>query len=357
MMARSVYHGLTAVLVILAGLAVPACTRSTTTCPPHPTGPGVSRLDLGGRVSHLAAGNRAVWGVMRPGHGSGRSDVVEIDQSASRIVGRTVPIGGAVVGLDVDKGAVWALTFQGLLVQIDARSHRRVSRFHLRSGASDLAVGQGAVWVTNADDGTVSRVDPNTGRVSDTVRVPYQPWLVEVGSGAVWVQTRLLKAPLYRIDPATGKVTNHLDVQLAALSPHAVWVWVPGPEGLRRIDPMTVHPEGPTLGSNNQPEWVGIAGPDVWVGKYFFDCPRETEGPVAGSFAWFRVDPTTLRALSGPVFVDSGPGPFAHPVFSGGSFWIEPAVGRGILRIDLRRAGAVAPTPTPGLPSPATPSA
>jgi hypothetical protein len=357
-MARSATRRLIVVLVTLAGLALPACTRSSTTCPPHATGPGVSRVDLGGRVSRLAVGNRAIWGVMRPGHGSGRSDVIEIDPSTGRIVGRPVSLSGAVVGLDAGEGAVWAVTFQGLLLRIDPRSHRTLSRFQLPQGVSGLAVGLAGVWVTNADEGTVSRVDPLTGRASAT-HVQYGPRWVEAGGQAVWVQTQFQKAPLYRIDPSTVRVTNELDAHLEAVSAHAVWVTGAGGRGLHRIDPTTVQPKGPSLGFDSGPVSVGLAGAQVWVGKYFFDCHRNTEGPVAGSFAWFRVDPKTLRALSGPVFVGvgAGPGPFAHPVFSEGSFWIEPAVGRGILRINLKKAGDVAPTPTPGLPSPATTSA
>jgi virginiamycin B lyase len=34
-----------------------------------------------------------------------------------------------------------------------------------------LAVGEGAVWVTNAGDGTVSRVDPDTNEESQRLKV------------------------------------------------------------------------------------------------------------------------------------------------------------------------------------------
>jgi streptogramin lyase len=356
---HSATRGSMVVLVTLAGLAVPACTRSTTTCPPQPTtGPGVSRLDLGGRVSNLAVGNGAVWGVKRQAQGHSHYEIVEIDPSTGRIVGRPVPLSGLATGLDVGEGAVWAVTIRGVLLRIDPASHQTLSRVQLPRGVSGLAAGLGGVWITNADDGTVSRVDPLTGRVLQTTHVPYEPQRIEVGDQGVWVQTRNQKAPLYRIyriDPATGRVTNELDGQLEAVGAHALWVTgLPPNGGFRRVDPTTVQPEGPTLDFDIRPESVGIAGAQVWVGKYFYSCHSETEGPVGGSFAWFRVDPATLRALSGPVFVGSGPGPYAHPVFSGVSLWIEPQSGRRVLRIELKIAGAVAPTASPGLPSPAT---
>ena len=50
-----------------------------------------------------------------------------------------------------------------------------------------MAVGERAVWVANAKDGTVSRIDPATNQVTATVRVGGSPRDVAVGSGRVWV--------------------------------------------------------------------------------------------------------------------------------------------------------------------------
>jgi len=47
--------------------------------------------------------------------------------------------------------------------------------------------GQGAVWVANAADGTVSRIDPVTGKVVKTIKVGGRPVGVATGDGYVWV--------------------------------------------------------------------------------------------------------------------------------------------------------------------------
>jgi YVTN family beta-propeller protein len=52
-----------------------------------------------------------------------------------------------------------------------------------------VAVGEGAVWVANARDGTVSRVDPETLDV-ETIEVGGRPEDVAVGEGGVWVTVR-----------------------------------------------------------------------------------------------------------------------------------------------------------------------
>src|SRR5262249_37909709 len=50
-----------------------------------------------------------------------------------------------------------------------------------------VAVGEGAVWVAGDPFGrTVWRVDPLTGRLAATIRVPFIPDAIAAGEGAVW---------------------------------------------------------------------------------------------------------------------------------------------------------------------------
>jgi hypothetical protein len=43
------------------------------------------------------------------------------------------------------------------------------------------------VWVAGAIDHSVTRVDPSTGHVVDTIRVDASPQAVAVGGGSVWI--------------------------------------------------------------------------------------------------------------------------------------------------------------------------
>jgi YVTN family beta-propeller protein len=64
----------------------------------------------------------------------------------------------------------------------------RLSRtIHVGRGADRIAVAGGSVWVTNAIDETVSRVDPATGRVMATVPVGARPVGIAAGDGKIWV--------------------------------------------------------------------------------------------------------------------------------------------------------------------------
>ena len=49
-----------------------------------------------------------------------------------------------------------------------------------------LAVGAGAVWVANAGDGTVSRIDAAKREVVKTIHIGNAPWGIAFGNGAVW---------------------------------------------------------------------------------------------------------------------------------------------------------------------------
>jgi streptogramin lyase len=84
----------------------------------------------------------------------------------------------------------------------------------------ELAAGEGALWVANRGDGTLVRVDPGTGRVAARVPLPrttgQRPHQVAVGDGAVWVTSagarRGTANLLWRVDPASNQVTGTLDL-------------------------------------------------------------------------------------------------------------------------------------------------
>ena len=50
-----------------------------------------------------------------------------------------------------------------------------------------VAFGAGSIWVANAGDGTVSRIDPITGRVVRTIDVGGSPTGIVVADDEVWV--------------------------------------------------------------------------------------------------------------------------------------------------------------------------
>ena len=67
------------------------------------------------------------------------------------------------------------------------RGHRLVHES--RTPPGNVAVGEGAVWVLNNEDRTVSRIDPETKEVTQTFGTRGVPSELAVGAGALWVGT------------------------------------------------------------------------------------------------------------------------------------------------------------------------
>jgi streptogramin lyase len=82
-------------------------------------------------------------------------------------------------------------------------------------GPSEVAVGDGALWVSNVDDETVSRIDPVTNEASVTVQLSGPPGDLAVGDGGeVWVTIPALGA-VHRIDPVTNATTPDRRIEVA----------------------------------------------------------------------------------------------------------------------------------------------
>ncbi len=74
----------------------------------------------------------------------------------------------------------------GVVVAVSPRSGEVQARVPVGATPSAVAVGEGRVWVLNADDQTISRIDPRS-RASDTFAIGATPTDLAVGAGAVWV--------------------------------------------------------------------------------------------------------------------------------------------------------------------------
>jgi streptogramin lyase len=71
-----------------------------------------------------------------------------------------------------------------------------------------LAVGEGAVWTLNQGNGSVSRIEPTTGRVSATIAARAVGEGGDIAAGGGWVWVRGSEVLLVRIDPRTNTVVQ-----------------------------------------------------------------------------------------------------------------------------------------------------
>jgi YVTN family beta-propeller protein len=89
--------------------------------------------------------------------------------------------------LVADSHGAWVTDGEKRVYHFGVRTRRLDRTVVAGRGAVWSALGEGAVWVANQIDGTVSRIDEATGRVVATIPVGPNAAGVAVGSGAVWV--------------------------------------------------------------------------------------------------------------------------------------------------------------------------
>ncbi|MGH8891400.1 MAG: hypothetical protein ACRDV3_16765 [Acidothermaceae bacterium] len=135
----------------------------------------------------------------------------------------TAAVGGSTpASLAAGAGSVFAgLWDSGQLLRLDPTTLHTTATLQVgtpRNGPLSIAYGAGAVWVLNFDDGQLWRVDPATMTATLKVPLPDQASQVAVGDGAVWVTLCCTSADaatrqrLLRIDPTSGAITGSQDV-------------------------------------------------------------------------------------------------------------------------------------------------
>jgi DNA-binding SARP family transcriptional activator/ABC-type transport system substrate-binding protein len=192
-------------------------------------------------ASALIPGNQnpaAGPGMIRPG------SVAFIDARSGRLVG-DVPVGPSVGFVRSGLGSVWEME-GGVLLQINPRTHQLTRSIAVDVSPGDVAIGEGAVWVTDMNSQTLLRINPRYGQIT-RIRLPSsglsRPGVgggVAVGAGSVWVAQGLSR--IARINPASSRVEATIpvaDANVVAFGEGAVWVAASDLGTLTRIDPRT----------------------------------------------------------------------------------------------------------------------
>jgi hypothetical protein len=204
-------------------------------------------------------------------------------------------VGGATPAvLAAGGGWVFAgLWDSGQLLRLDPVTLRTTATLQVgtaRNGPLSVAYGAGAVWVLNFADGRLWRVDPATMTPTLKVTLPAQPSQVAVGDGAVWVTgcctstDTSTRQRVLRIDPDTGALTgSHIVAGDGETVPLAV-----GP------DVVVTSQNGPALVIDPNTMKVVSTLPDLCAG-----C-NQTAGLTAGSEGIYSVGLSAPPQRYGP---------------------------------------------------------
>jgi streptogramin lyase len=258
-----------------------------------------SIIDVGSTPTAVVFDQRVLWVASLPA-----GTVTRVDLASGEL--RHVSTGGhpAELALEED-GDVWVLNgFEGTVIRIDPSDLVADQPIQLPIGTRDLAVGSGAVWVTNADDRSLTRIDLVTEAL-EVIDLPHDvgaPMGVAADDQAVWIAGSRGVAMIEqgsRTEPHTWAL--RAPAESVALSDGTAWVSQFADDLVTRID-VGGGPTAFTVG--NGPVDLAIGYGAVWV----------TNG-LDGTLS--RIDQQTndvqtIRVGGSPEGIDAG----------GGSVWV-----------------------------------
>ena len=278
-----------ALTVAGAAVGLLGASAATGSSPHNP----VATLRLHQTPSTVAVGAGAVW-VAEGGEGL-FTTLARVNPKTNRVT-TTFNVVQGILSLAAGDGAVWVTNSESSSVdRVNPTRGSIVSSNQLGSGGvGDVAVGAGAVWATVSDpNNTVVRIDPATVRSSPVANLGPATSTIAVGDGGVWVVNAQVGA-VVRLDPSTNQIVTSVPVQNpddVAVGAGGVWVTDPQDGAVLRIDPSTnrvvATAQAPGIAGG-----IAIAGGAPWVN----DTTDDT---------LLRIDPSTMQVsqtirLSGP---------------------------------------------------------
>jgi streptogramin lyase len=144
------------------------------------TGRIVARVSIGQELLWLAIGEDAVW--LADGYGL----FAGIDRATNRAT-PWAEVSESLHGVAAGEGAVWAINSdEDLVLRLDPATLRVTDRIRVGRSPTAIAAGAGGIWVTSERDRTLTRIDPTTFDVQP-IALGGAATDVAVGESAVWV--------------------------------------------------------------------------------------------------------------------------------------------------------------------------
>jgi streptogramin lyase/predicted Ser/Thr protein kinase len=245
-----------------------------------------------------------------------------------------------------DSGGGLAAVSANAVGVIDPTSNELVADVPVGIDPHAVAVGEGAVWVTNREDETVSRIDPEdlAGRPR-TIAVGDYPSDVLVAAGSVWAALGAL-AELVRINPQENRAASPIaalgegvpcGAPAASLAAGSGFIWFvcEQPE-VGRVNPRTgaAVRVGLDLGLLTSPSPVSPEFSDVVFGLGSLWIVNRAHFTVS------EVDPATNQELR-EITVGRSPDAIAA---SPGTLWVANFEGDTVTRVTIPARGQAATT-------------
>jgi hypothetical protein len=164
-----------------------------------------SAITIGRTAGVMTAGDGGVWVADPDARTVSRIKVSRINPARDR-VDEVVPTPGPATHLTTASHRLWVTDGTDGLTMVGSAGHTRT--IPVRGQPTGLAAGAGSVWVASTAAGTLTRVDPDRGTVTATVRVGERPYAVAASPHAIWVA--VLGQPVMMHAPAHGTARSTL---------------------------------------------------------------------------------------------------------------------------------------------------
>ncbi|HYP56573.1 MAG TPA: serine/threonine-protein kinase [Solirubrobacterales bacterium] len=209
-----------------------------------------------------------------------------------------IEVGRGELRLATSNGGVWATSAEdGTLSVLDPATGRAIGRpLRLGRGLAGVAVGPGAVWVSSPRTGEVIRVEP-VPRRAERIRIGGRPGAIVFGGGRIWVADESGRG-VTAINPGGEVFKRGIEPHAAplrlAVGAGALWVSSATTGTVRRVDFNTAS-AGEAIPAGRGPAGITVGGGFVWVATTRDDTVS-------------RVDPSIRSRLGVPIEVGDRPG-------------------------------------------------
>jgi virginiamycin B lyase len=211
------------------------------------------------------------------------------------------------------------------VTRIDPKSNTIVETIPVgKNPCSGLAVGFGSLWVPNCGDPSLSRIDLKSGKVTATLPLTIgdSEGGLSTGTGSVWLMTDA-KGTLARLDPATNKIVAEIVTTpgsyAVAHADDTVWITSTEKNLLTRLNAYSNIVEQ-TIPVGPKPRFLAIGEGSVWA-------VNQGDGTIS------RVDVKTNKVVA---TIEAGiPGGGGEIAVGEGSVWVT-SFEYPITRIDPR---------------------
>jgi streptogramin lyase len=227
-----------------------------------------AKLHLGKTADWVAIAPDAVWV-----GSTGPFAVHRIDAKTNRQVAIVKLPGEPCAGLAIGFGSLWVPLCgrTQTLAQVDLESNKLLNVFKVGAAAAEggVTTSPDSVWLVVDKGGSLARIDPATGAVRQTVRVPPGSYNPLYSDGQVWV-TRADGAELTAVDAVTGVVSATAQTgpgpRFLTAGAGAVWTLNQGDGTLTRVDVVTKKTtKSIALGTPGHGGDISFGGGMVWT--------------------------------------------------------------------------------------------